>query len=79
MRTVRTNRDFGPAFVVVDKGREIASAHSREDADAFARGDIDAAELEARNIQFEERDRILTREQEAERSREYTARITGKL
>ena len=51
--TIRMNREFGPAFVIVRNGIEIDAAHRREDAEAFAAKKIDREELARRNAEIE--------------------------
>jgi hypothetical protein len=50
---ISANPSFGPAWEIYKGDRGVAVAHRREDAEAFKSGEIDAAELNRRNVEFE--------------------------
>jgi hypothetical protein len=50
---IRINPSFGPAWEITRSGDAIAAAHKRADAEAFAAGQIDKAELTRRNKAIE--------------------------
>jgi hypothetical protein len=50
---ISANPSIGPAWEIYRGDRGDAVAHRREDAEAFKSGEIDAAELNRRNVEFE--------------------------